>query len=310
MDWALFKVEDIAPLYLVPKLLSQHHQVQSDFDNELTVAPGIRPGALVVSVGRTSGHQTGKISTTLSSIFHEEYVTQEWCVIKRAETSVEEWVEGGIGVEGDSGALIVDEMTKEVYGMLWGRTGDGAATATIFTPLREIFEDIESRYAFTWPYVGILKGQQLPTPVVETASPLPIRGSIPTVPISIQPFEKDEGETAEGDTRIPSPTIEAQLVAPIPTAPISIQVTEKEDGHGHGQPFEQALSSLSLGQQSSTDQVRHLPFKRYRRHSRSTSDQDIGLGPSNRQQEREDVVESKSWPGTHTYLRYTLGDQG
>jgi hypothetical protein len=308
MDWAVFRVEDIAPLYLLPKLLSQHHQVHSDFDDELTVAPGIRPGALVVSVGRTSGYQTGKISTTLSSIFHEEYVTQEWCVIKRAETSVEEWVEGGIGVEGDSGALIVDEMTKEVYGMLWGRTGDGAATATIFTPLREIFEDIELRYSSILPYVGILKGQQLPRLVAETGSPLPIRGSIPTVPISIQPFEKEEEHTVEDDALLSNLSIQGQLVAPIPTAPISIQLDGKE-GY-HDQPFEQTFSSLSLTRQSSTDQVRHLPFKRYRRHSRSTSDQDIGLGPSTPQQEREDKVESKSWPGTHTYIRYALGDQG
>jgi hypothetical protein len=318
MDWAIYRVEDIAPLHLSPKLLSQHHQVQSGFDNELTAALNIRPGALVVSVGRTSGYQTGKISTTLGSIFHGEYVTQEWCVIKREETSVEEWVEGGIGVEGDSGALIVDETTKEIYGMLWGRTGDGAATTTIFTPLREIFEDIGFRTPLreifediefrTQSNVEILKGQHLPIPLVETASPLPVRGSIPTVQIPVQPFEIGGEKTVEGDTLISNPTIQAQLVAPTPAAPISIQLDEKEEDHD--QPLEQALSSLSLGRQSSTNPVRHLPFKRYRRHSRSISDEDIGLGPATPREEREDKVESKSWPGTHTYLRYALGDQG
>jgi hypothetical protein len=304
MDWAIYRVDDAASLHLLPKLLSQHDEVQSDFDNELRAALDIRPGALVVSVGRTSGYQTGKISTTLSSIFHEEYITQEWCVIKREENSVEEWVEGGIGVEGDSGALIVDETTKEIYGMLWGRTGDGAATATIFTPLREIFEDIEWH---TQPKVGILRGQHLRRHFGETTSPLPVRGSTPTVPMSVQPLEKDVEQTIEGDALIPSPTMEAQLVASTPTAPISIPLDEKE---GFDQRFEQELSSLSLTTQSSTDLLRHLPFKRYRRHSRSASDQDIGLGPAAPRQEREDKVESKSWPGTHTYLRYALGDQG
>jgi hypothetical protein len=301
MDWAIFGVVNYAPLHLLPKLLSQHDEVRSHFGNDLTGAQNIKPGAFVVSVGRTSGCQKGIISTTLSSIFHEEYVTQEWCVIKREENSVDEWVEGGIGVEGDSGALIMDESTMEIYGMLWGRTGDGAATVTIFTPLWEIFEDIESRFPFT--RVEILKGQSI-RPFVEPASPPPVRGSIPPVPLPFQPFEI----TVEDDVLISNLTILGQLVAPIPTVPISIQLDEKEEDHN--QPFEQTFSSLSLTRQSSTVPVRRLPFKRYHKHDRSISDQDIGLGPSTPRQEREDKVESKSWPGTHTYLRYALGDQG
>jgi hypothetical protein len=327
MDWAIFRIEDTAPLHLLPKLLSQHSQGQSDLDNELIAALDTRPGAPVVSVGRTSGYQTGKISPTLSCIFHEDYVTQEWCVIKREDTSVEEWVEGGIGVEGDSGALIVDEMTKEIYGMLWGRTGDGAATATIFTPLQEIFEDIKSavstaifttseeiagdftsRYpSYSQPRVEILKGQQMPGPFLETELSLPIGGSIPPVPILVQTYEKDE-KTADGAALIPGLVAEGRPIAPIPTAPISIHPGGKEDDYD--QPLAQALSSLSLTPPSSTSLGRRLPFERYRGHNRSISDQDVGLDRATPRQEQEGKVDSKSWPGIHTYLRYALGDQG
>jgi len=123
------------------------------------VHDSVKPGASVRSLGRTSGHQRGKISTTMSAVFLEDYVTQEWCVIKRPDDPLDEWIQGGIGVEGDSGALIVDEEDDGIYGMLWGRTGDGPATMTIFTPMREIFWDIRQR---TGTNVELLRGQQMP----------------------------------------------------------------------------------------------------------------------------------------------------
>lgn len=83
----------------------------------------------------------------MSAIFHADHITEEWCVVKRSEAPLEDWIEGGIGVEGDSGALIVDGESNDVYGMLWGRIGDGPATATIFTPMSELFYDIQQREA-------------------------------------------------------------------------------------------------------------------------------------------------------------------
>ena len=40
----------------------------------------------------------------------------------------------------------MDEEDDGIYGMPWGRTGgDGPATMTIFTPMREIFRDSRER---------------------------------------------------------------------------------------------------------------------------------------------------------------------
>ena len=150
MDWALFEITDscgeLQEIFSRSEGSRIRHEsgsgLESGIRNELNYASFVKPEAFVRSLGRTSGHQIRQINTTLSAISHEGHLTQEWCVVKRPETPVEEWVEGGIGVEGDSGALIVDEETNDVYGMLWGRIKDRAATATRFTPLEEIFRGI------------------------------------------------------------------------------------------------------------------------------------------------------------------------
>ncbi|EKD21636.1 uncharacterized protein L3040_004859 [Drepanopeziza brunnea f. sp. 'multigermtubi'] len=143
MDWALFEV--FKPYETA---LSNQAELLSGWpptSDELRLCQGASPvpGAFVKSSGRTSGYQLGQISTTRSAAYHESsYVTEEWGVIKRPETPIHDWIEGGIGVEGDSGGLIVDEETHEVYGMLWGRVGGAALTVTLFTPIREILQDI------------------------------------------------------------------------------------------------------------------------------------------------------------------------
>jgi hypothetical protein len=164
MDWALFGVmlNDTFSFGLGEHIMFQHEMaLEIERPKELQLQPS-KPGAFVRSLGRTSGHQIGRISTTTSAIFHGAYTTQEWTVIKRHETPLNEWVEGGIGVEGDSGALIVDENTEAVYGMLWGRSGDGPATVTIFTPMQDILKDIQERTKTD--QVQLLRGQQMPRP--------------------------------------------------------------------------------------------------------------------------------------------------
>ncbi|KAI9052982.1 hypothetical protein LZ554_003253 [Drepanopeziza brunnea f. sp. 'monogermtubi'] len=144
MDWALFEV--FKPYETA---LSNQAELLSGWpptSGELRLSQGASPvpGAFVKSSGRKSGYQLGQISTTRSAVYHKSsYVTEEWGAIKRPETPIHDWIEGGgIGVEGDSGGLIVDEETHEVYGMLWGRVGRAASTVTLFTPIREILQDI------------------------------------------------------------------------------------------------------------------------------------------------------------------------
>ena len=188
MDWAIFGVmpNDNSSFGLGEHIMFQHVMAsETERPNELRLQP-FKPGAFVRSLGRTSGHQIGRISTTTSAIFHGAYTTQEWTVIRRRETPLNEWVEGGVGVEGDSGALIVDEKTDAVYGMLWGRSGDGPATVTIFTPMQDILEDIQERAKTD--QVQLLRGQQMPRPEKAENLETPIE----SVPITVS-LQENEG---------------------------------------------------------------------------------------------------------------------
>ncbi|KAG0652871.1 hypothetical protein D0Z07_0396 [Hyphodiscus hymeniophilus] len=184
MDWSLFSLtegHDSIRHPLPRHILNRYETAHWRGTNQLRVE-SVRPGAFVRSLGRTSGHQIGQIHTVESIIFHGPYTTEEWCVIKRHETPLDEWIEGGIGVAGDSGALIVDEETNGVYGMLWGRTGGDSTTQTIFTPMKDLLRDIKARTMTR--DVEFVKGQEMPqsrpskiaepsqTPVV--AAPIPV----------------------------------------------------------------------------------------------------------------------------------------
>jgi len=64
-----------------------------------------------------------------------------------AETA-DEWLEGGIGVPGDSGAPVIDSDNNSLYGFLWGRNkywGDGPRTV-YFTSMADVSDDILEKY--------------------------------------------------------------------------------------------------------------------------------------------------------------------
>ena len=113
----------------------------------------VSPGARVVSCGRTSGYQTGEISLARSSINHgpryNPRFTEEWTVIKDPETPWKDWIEGGMGVDGDSGSWIIDEHTKALYGMVWGRDRPRTQSLCLFSPMLDIISDIKQRTGAT-----------------------------------------------------------------------------------------------------------------------------------------------------------------
>ncbi|KZZ92516.1 Zinc finger, C2H2-like protein [Moelleriella libera RCEF 2490] len=128
-----------------------------------TRAAGIVAGASVVSSGRTSGFQRGQICEVPAYVSGAENgtgkATREWFVEEACGSGSEEdsWIRGGIGVEGDSGAAVVDADTNCLYGQLWGRNkywGPGPRI-TFFTPLMDIFDDIQEK-------CGLQKRPQLP----------------------------------------------------------------------------------------------------------------------------------------------------
>ena len=112
----------------------------------------IVPGATVISSGRTSGHQRGQICEIPAYVSGEENGTQkatrEWFIEEPYPCDNEEgWIRGGIGVEGDSGAAVVDADTNALVGQIWGRNrywGPGPRH-TFFTPMADIFDDIQEK---------------------------------------------------------------------------------------------------------------------------------------------------------------------
>ncbi|KAI8962805.1 hypothetical protein F5Y11DRAFT_177963 [Daldinia sp. FL1419] len=110
------------------------------------------PGAAVCSTGRTSGFQRGQICEIPAYVDGSANGTgkssREWYVEESYPYDNEEaWISSGIGVEGDSGAGIIDSETNAMIGQLWGRNkyyGPGPRH-TFFTPIYDILDDIRER---------------------------------------------------------------------------------------------------------------------------------------------------------------------
>ncbi|KAI0205903.1 hypothetical protein F4808DRAFT_447842 [Astrocystis sublimbata] len=128
----------------------------------VTVTGPVTPGANVISTGRTSGYQRGQVCEVPAYVDPVDSgtgkATREWFIEEPFPYENEnEWIRGGIGVEGDSGAAIMDSDTNALVGQLWGRNrywGPGPRV-TYFTPISDIFDDIQEK-------CGMLARPQLP----------------------------------------------------------------------------------------------------------------------------------------------------
>ncbi|KAF4966281.1 hypothetical protein FSARC_6014 [Fusarium sarcochroum] len=112
----------------------------------------IVPGADVLSSGRTSGYQRGQIGEIPAYVSGGENQTQkatrEWFIEEPWPQQDEDaWIRGGIGVNGDSGAAVVDTNTHGLIGQVWGRNNYWGAgqRVTYFTPIADIFDDIQEK---------------------------------------------------------------------------------------------------------------------------------------------------------------------
>lgn len=116
----------------------------------VTSTSTVEPGAPVLSSGRTSGYQKGQVCEIPAYVSGEENGTQkatrEWFIEDPLDNE-EAWIRGGIGVEGDSGAPVVDAETNDLVGQVWGRNkywGPGPRH-TFFTPIADVFDDIQEK---------------------------------------------------------------------------------------------------------------------------------------------------------------------
>jgi hypothetical protein len=135
MDWALITSDKW------PKSLGDHMREQL----KGLYLSRIKPGATIMATGRTSGSQFGQINNAMNIMRYGLQFTQEWPIIECPEYNCREWIEGGIGVDGDSGAWIIDRESGAVYGMAWGRDRITTQPICIFSPTEDIVADIKER---------------------------------------------------------------------------------------------------------------------------------------------------------------------
>ncbi|KAK1497040.1 hypothetical protein CTAM01_08052 [Colletotrichum tamarilloi] len=121
-------------------------------ETPIKTTSAVVPSATVVSTGRTSGQQRGEVCDIPAYVSAEMNgtgkATREWFIEEPCPYDDEEgWIRGGIGVEGDSGAAIIDAESNSLVGQLWGRNrywGSGPRV-TYFTPIGDLFDDIQER---------------------------------------------------------------------------------------------------------------------------------------------------------------------
>ncbi|KAK6855928.1 hypothetical protein PG995_008079 [Apiospora arundinis] len=120
----------------------------------ITRMSSVVPGADVCSTGRTSGYQRGQVCEIPAYVDGKNSGngtgkgTREWFIEEPdSQDNEDDWIRGGIGVPGDSGAAVIDCETNMLIGQLWGRNkyhGPGARV-TYFTPMIDIFDDIQEK---------------------------------------------------------------------------------------------------------------------------------------------------------------------
>jgi hypothetical protein len=133
MDWSIVTLESW------PHALDEHAQ---EISQGLHLC-SISPGTLVKAIGRTSGEQVGQINTARCLINHGTRFTQEWTIVKDPQSSLSDWISGGIGVDGDSGAWVTDRTSNALYGIVWGRDRVTSNPITLFSPILDVIADIK-----------------------------------------------------------------------------------------------------------------------------------------------------------------------
>ena len=95
-----------------------------------------KPNMRVYYVGRKSGLQSGEIEAAPMLVLRDGFEYHEWS-LKDDRGSLHERA-----VEGDSGAFLISELSNKIVGLLYGLNQG----RLIFTPIREVFADIESKF--------------------------------------------------------------------------------------------------------------------------------------------------------------------
>ncbi|RYP91164.1 hypothetical protein DL770_002726 [Monosporascus sp. CRB-9-2] len=151
-DWTLISAQTRQA-----NLLRKFPSTMQRKETPVTATSPVIPGAIVCSTGRTSGHQRGQICEIPAYVHGTKAgngtgkATREWFIEEPesgdGDGDEDAWIRGGIGVQGDSGAAVVDSETNALVGQVWGRNkyfGAGPRT-TFFTPILDVIDDIQEK---------------------------------------------------------------------------------------------------------------------------------------------------------------------
>ncbi|RYP44906.1 hypothetical protein DL768_008682 [Monosporascus sp. mg162] len=151
-DWTLISAQTRQA-----NLLRKFPSTMQRKETPVTATSPVIPGAIVCSTGRTSGHQRGQICEIPAYVHGTKAgngtgkATREWFIeepeLGDGDGDEDAWIRGGIGVQGDSGAAVVDSETNALVGQVWGRNkyfGPGPRT-TFFTPILDVIDDIQEK---------------------------------------------------------------------------------------------------------------------------------------------------------------------
>ncbi|KAK8034308.1 hypothetical protein PG993_009303 [Apiospora rasikravindrae] len=147
-DWALFETKG-------PGLLNRIRHIV-DGDKSDTAEPPITGtaseveiGDVVCSTGRSSGHSFGTVCKRGLLKNEDGTFLRNWAI--SSDFALDDSWHDGMGIMGDSGAGVVNYLTNELIGQLWGRNhydDDPKEPAiTYFTTMLDIYNDIQAR----WP---------------------------------------------------------------------------------------------------------------------------------------------------------------
>ncbi|RYP28792.1 hypothetical protein DL767_007051 [Monosporascus sp. MG133] len=149
-DWTLISAQTRQA-----NLLRKFPSTMQRKETPVTATSPVTPGAIVCSTGRTSGHQRGQICEIPAYVLGTKAgngtgkATREWFIEEPelGDGDEDAWIRGGIGVQGDSGAAVVDSETNALVGQVWGRNkyfGPGPRI-TFFTPILDVIDDIQEK---------------------------------------------------------------------------------------------------------------------------------------------------------------------
>jgi hypothetical protein len=151
-DWALIDSHSSHANILRRFPIDYPNRAAPEPESLVRSTSAVVPGASVVSSGRTSGYGSGQVCEIPAYVSGDENgtekATREWFIEEAYPyDNEEEWIRGGIGVHGDSGAAVIDAESRCLVGQLWGRNkywGPGPRH-TFFTPIADIFDDIQEK---------------------------------------------------------------------------------------------------------------------------------------------------------------------